>query len=178
MHDTLRRRILRKLDTLPESQLYQILDYIEFLQSRYATRATEDPGGLQRWAEKLEDGLRRRTVNPGNLREAFQLISAADRVLNSVSEAGRQLLDEFQLPEEEGGAARSPAGTRRSHGASSPEGRRPSSASVEGAGSRAPLGPDLPRRPDPPASGANPTDTSSPGWEPRDPGSGASPREG
>lgn len=110
MHDTLRRRILRRLDTLPEAQLYQILDYIEFLQSRYATRASEDPGGLQRWAEKLEDGLRKRTVNPGNLREAFQLISAADRVLNSVSEAGRHLLDELQFPEEEGGAA----GSRRS----------------------------------------------------------------
>jgi hypothetical protein len=101
MHDTLRRRILRKLDTLPESQLYQVLDYIEFLQSRYATQDAPDPSGLQRWAERLEDGLRKRTVKPGNLREAFQLISAADRVLNSVSEAGRQFLDELQIPEEE-----------------------------------------------------------------------------
>ncbi len=178
MHDTLRRRILRKLDTLPESQLYQILDYIEFLQSRYATRATEDPGGLQRWAEKLEDGLRKRTVNPGNLREAFQLISAADRVLNSVSEAGRQLLDELQLPEEEGGPARPPSGTRRSHGAPSQEGRRPTSQGVQGSGSRPPLDRDLFRRSDPPASGANPTNPSSPGLEPQDPGPGPSPREG
>jgi hypothetical protein len=106
MHDTLRRRILRKLDTLPESQLYQVLDYIEFLQSRYATQDAPDPSGLQRWAERLEDGLRKRTVKPGNLREAFQLISAADRVLNSVSEAGRQFLDELQIPEEEEGGRR------------------------------------------------------------------------
>lgn len=100
MHDTLRSRILRRLETLPEAQLYQILDYIEFIESRYATRAPQDPGGLQRWAERLEDSLRKRTVNPGNLREAFQLISVADRVLNSVSEAGRQLLDELQAPGE------------------------------------------------------------------------------
>jgi hypothetical protein len=100
MHDVLRRRILRKLDTLPEAQLYQVLDYIEFIQSRYGRGEPEDVRGLQRWAEKLEDGLRKRTVNPSNLREAFQLISAADRVLNSVSEAGRQLLDELQGPEE------------------------------------------------------------------------------
>lgn len=100
MHESLRKRILRKLETLPEAQLYQVLDYIEFLESRYAPGGPADATGLQRLAEKLEDGLRRRTVNPSNLREAFQLISAADRVLNSVSEAGRQLLDELQGMEE------------------------------------------------------------------------------
>ena len=36
MHDILRERILRKLDNLPESQVYQILDYIEFIEARYA----------------------------------------------------------------------------------------------------------------------------------------------
>lgn len=121
MHDTLRSRILRRLETLPEAQLYQILDYIEFLESRYANRAPQDPGGLQRWAERLEDGLRKRTVNPGNLREAFQLISVADRVLNSVSEAGRHFLEDFQWPEE--GAA--PSGGPRRAGGGSPESSRP-----------------------------------------------------
>lgn len=96
MHESLRRRILRRLDTLPETQLYQVLDYIEFLESRYARGAPADATGLQRLAEKLEDGLRKRTVNPSHLREAFQLISAADRALSSVSEAGRQILDELQ----------------------------------------------------------------------------------
>lgn len=116
MHDVLRRRILRKLETLPEVQLYQVLDYIEFLESRYARHGPADAKGLQRWAEKLEDGLRKRTVNPSNLREAFQLISAADRVLNSVSEAGRHLLDELQWPEEEGRAR--PEGRSRTEGGS------------------------------------------------------------
>ena len=133
MHDTLRRRILRKLDTLPETQLYQVLDYIEFLQSRYATQDAPDPSGLQRWAERLEDGLRKRTVKPGNLREAFQLISAADRVLNSVSEAGRQFLDELQIPEEEDGGSRS--GSVRD---SSPASSASSSASPSSAASSSP----------------------------------------
>ena len=31
MHETLRRRILRRLETLPEPKLYQVLDYIESL---------------------------------------------------------------------------------------------------------------------------------------------------
>lgn len=96
MNDVLRQRILRRLETLPEARLYQVLDYIEFLESRYNRGVPDDASGLQRLAERLEDGLRRRTVNPSNLREAFQVISAADRVLSSVSSAGRQILDEMQ----------------------------------------------------------------------------------
>jgi hypothetical protein len=96
MHDALRRRVLRRLETLPEAQLYQILDYIEFLESRYNRGQVTDATGLQKLAEKLEDGLRKRTVNPSNLREAFQLIAAADRVLSSVSEAGKEILTELQ----------------------------------------------------------------------------------
>jgi hypothetical protein len=97
MHETLRRRILRRLEALPEAKLYQALDYIEFLESQYARTASADEvSGLQRLAERLEDGLRRRTVSPSSLREAFQLIAAADRVLSSVTEAGKEILAELQ----------------------------------------------------------------------------------
>ncbi len=37
MHDVLRTRLLRKLESLPEAQVYQVLDYIEFLESKYST---------------------------------------------------------------------------------------------------------------------------------------------
>lgn len=95
MHDVLRQRIIRRLETLPEGQLYQVLDYIEFLESKYAKRAQVEPGVLQKFAEGLEDKLRKRAMNPATLREAFQLISAADRVLADVSNAGKQILDEL-----------------------------------------------------------------------------------
>lgn len=94
MHDVLRQRVLRKLETLPEAQLYQVLDFMEFLESKYARDLQADASGLQKFAEKLEDRLRRRTVSPGNLREAFQLIAAADRALSSVAKAGREILGE------------------------------------------------------------------------------------
>lgn len=106
MNDALRRRILRKLDTLPEAQLYQVVDYIEFMESRYNRGVPEDVTTLQRLAERLDDGLRKGRVNPANLREAFQLISAADRVLSSVSLAGKRLLQELQ----EGGEGSVPSG--------------------------------------------------------------------
>jgi hypothetical protein len=112
MNDALRRRILRKLDTLPETQVYQVLDYIEFMESRYNRGIPEDVTALQRLAERLEDGLRKGRVNPANLREAFQLIATADRVLSSVSTAGKQLLQELQDPVEDRPTGDRPTGDR------------------------------------------------------------------
>lgn len=96
MHEVLRQRLLRKIESLPEDQIYQVLDYIEFLEAKHGSVEIEDEvTGLQRFAERLEDGLRRRTVSPGTLREAFQLLAAADRVLSGVASAGRDLLDDL-----------------------------------------------------------------------------------
>jgi hypothetical protein len=95
MHDILRTRIFRKLESLPEEQVYQILDYIEFIESKYARNVSAETSGLQSLAEKLEDQLRRRAVSPSSLREAFQLISAADKVLSNISNVGKELLGEL-----------------------------------------------------------------------------------
>jgi hypothetical protein len=88
MHDVLRQRILRKLESLPEDQIYQVMDFMEFLESKYAREVAQEASGLQKFAETLEDRLRKRAVNPANIREAFQLIAAADRVLSQVSQSG------------------------------------------------------------------------------------------
>jgi hypothetical protein len=95
MHDVLRTRILRKLESLPEDQVYQVLDYIEFLESKYAADVSSETTALQSFAEKLEDQLRRRTVSPASLREAFQLISAADKVLSNVANMGKELIGDL-----------------------------------------------------------------------------------
>ena len=109
MHDVLRQRLLRKIESLPDDQVYQVLDYIEFLESKYAHTPAEQASGLQKFAEGLEDKLRRRAVSPSTIREAFQLISAADRVLSGVSTAGKQILADLGQvlePVEEGTATR------------------------------------------------------------------------
>ena len=120
MHDVLRQRLLRKIESLPDEQIYQVLDYIEFLDSKYGSTGTVEASGLQKFAEGLEDKLRRRAVSPSTIREAFQLISAADRVLSGVSSAGRQILADLgqalDTPEEggevDGQAVRPPAEAR------------------------------------------------------------------
>jgi len=104
MHDVLRQRLLRKIESLPDEQVYQVLDYIEFLESKYAATVPVEASGLQKFAEGLEDKLRRKAVSPSTIREAFQLISAADRVLAGVSSAGRQILSDLNQVLEPGAA--------------------------------------------------------------------------
>ncbi len=94
MHDILRQRLMRKIESLPEQQVYQILDYIEFLESKYGPEGTEETSGLQRFGEAMEDKLRK-TMSPAKLREAFQLISAADKVLSNVASRGKKLMEEL-----------------------------------------------------------------------------------
>ncbi len=101
MHDILRQRLIRKIESLPEDQVYQILDYIEFLESKYGTDVSEETSGLQRFAEAMEDKLRKKSMSPAMLREAFQLLSAADRVLSNVSSAGKKLMEDIASGREE-----------------------------------------------------------------------------
>ena len=103
MHDVLRNRLLRRIESLPDGQIYQVLDYIEFLEEKYGEREEErEPTGFQRLAEKLEDGLRKRTVRPAVIREAFQLLAAADRGLSNVSAAGQKFLRDLNGSGERG----------------------------------------------------------------------------
>jgi hypothetical protein len=95
MEEVLRQRLMRRIESLPEAQIYQVLDFIEFLESKYARAANVEPSMLQKFAEGVQDKMRKKAMNPATLREAFQLIAAADRVLADVASAGKQILDEL-----------------------------------------------------------------------------------
>lgn len=111
MHDVLRQRLLRRIESLPDEQIYQVLDFIEFLESKYAGSEPVEASGLQKFAEGLEDKLRKKAVSPSTIREAFQLISAADRVLSGVSSAGRQILADLNEAVDGGGESGARSGT-------------------------------------------------------------------
>lgn len=95
MHDILRERLWRKLEVLPEAQLYQVLDYIEFLESKYAPGRAAPPSPLQKFAERLEDGMRLRSVAPQVISGTVGLVGTAQKVFRGVSDAGRGILDVF-----------------------------------------------------------------------------------
>jgi hypothetical protein len=91
MHDLLRERIMRKLAVLSEAQVYQVLDYIEFLESKYAPGRAAKPDGLQRFAERLEDGMRIRKVAPAVISGTVNIVGTARKVIQGVSEAGKEI---------------------------------------------------------------------------------------
>lgn len=92
MHDILRERIWRKLEVLPEPQLYQVLDYMEFLEAKYAADQARKPDALQRFAERLEDGMRVRSVAPKVISGTVGLFGTARKVMRTVQDAGRDIL--------------------------------------------------------------------------------------
>ena len=107
MHDVLRDRIIRHLEAMPEAQQYQVLDYIEFLASKY-NRSVRQPGGVQRFGEILEDKMRAQGVALGTIRGAMGVMGTATRVVSGITEAGRSVLREVEnvvLPREPNGVA-------------------------------------------------------------------------
>lgn len=91
MNETLRDRLLRKLDTLPDERGYQLLDYVEFLESRYAQKTAQTPNVLQRFAEGVEDSLRAGRVSATGISETMGLLNKAMGVLQGVAAAGKSV---------------------------------------------------------------------------------------
>jgi hypothetical protein len=99
MHDILRERLSRQIEALPEQQLYQVLDYIEFLTSKYARESVRPPASaFQRFGERLEDKLRINRVGFDVIRGTLNVVGAADRVVSGLAEAGRSILDAGTTP--------------------------------------------------------------------------------
>ncbi len=91
MNSTLRDRIVRTLDVLPDERGYQLLDYIEFLESKYAERTAQSPNALQRFAEGVEDTLRAGRVSASAISETMGLMNKAMGVLSGVAAAGKSV---------------------------------------------------------------------------------------
>ncbi len=95
MHEILRDRILRRLEALPEDRLYQVLDYVEFLESKYAQRQAPSPNVLQRFAEGVEDTLRAGNLSASTVAEAMGFMSKAMGVLSGVAAAGASVASDI-----------------------------------------------------------------------------------
>lgn len=91
MNDLLRERILRNLDALSDERLYQVLDYVEFLKSKYAERQSPTPSIFQRFAETVEDQLRAGRISTTTIADAMNLMNRAMGVLNGVAAAGKSV---------------------------------------------------------------------------------------
>jgi hypothetical protein len=91
MNDVLRERLIRKLDSLAEDRVYQIFDYIDFLESKYAQRATQSGNPLTRFAEGMEDTMRAGRVSANVIGGTMNIMSKAVGAINDVAQAGKSV---------------------------------------------------------------------------------------
>ena len=95
MNQPLRDRIARRLESLPDERLYQVLDYVEFLESKYATRQAPPTNVFTRFAETVEDRLRAGRVSATTIAETMTLMNKAMGVLNGVAAAGKSVANDI-----------------------------------------------------------------------------------
>ena len=95
MNEHLRDRILRKLETVSDERGYQVLDYVEFLESRYADRAAPTANAFTRFTEAIEDKLRAGKVSASAIAETVGFMNRAANVLTSALDAGRSVANEI-----------------------------------------------------------------------------------
>ena len=95
MHDTLRARLLRHIEALPEAQVYQALDFVEFLSSKYA-RDVRQPNAFERFTEVLEDMMRGQGLAFGTIKGALGVMGTAGRMMSGITEAGRAVVREVE----------------------------------------------------------------------------------
>ena len=86
MNPYVRERINRKLDTLNDERLYHVLDYVEFLETKYAEKPAAAVNVLQRFAEGVEDKLRAGGMAVSTITETMGLLNRAVGVLSGVAE--------------------------------------------------------------------------------------------
>ena len=95
MNEHLRDRILRKLETLSDERGYQVLDYVEFLESRYAERPAPNANTFTRFTEAIEDKLRAGKVSASAIAETVGFMNRAANVLNNALETGKNMANEL-----------------------------------------------------------------------------------
>jgi hypothetical protein len=98
MNQYLRDKLLQKLETVSDERGYQVLDYVEFLESKYAERpaasaAASNP--LSRFADAVEEKLRAGRVSATTIAETMSLMNKAVGVLNGAAAAGKSVASDL-----------------------------------------------------------------------------------
>ncbi len=86
--------MLRKLDTLSDERGYQVLDYVDFLESKYAEKAPSPVSLLQRFTDGVEDRMRTGGISASTVVETMGLLNRAVGVLGGVAAAGMSVAND------------------------------------------------------------------------------------
>jgi hypothetical protein len=93
MNEELKQRIMRRLETLTDERGYQIMDYVEFLESKYASRAA--PSNIfAKISEGVQDTMRAARIPIKAISGATGLMDSAGKVMKGVAAAAQSVVDE------------------------------------------------------------------------------------
>jgi hypothetical protein len=138
MNEHLRSRIQRRLESLSDDRGYQILDYIEFLDSKYAEKSAPSAASaaspFTKFTEAVEDRLRAGRVSATAIAETVGLMNKATNVLNSALAATKTMANELAAVPEQ---MRQAAAAATTPTPSQPSGTKPASAGSSEASSTA-----------------------------------------
>jgi hypothetical protein len=93
MEQHLRDRILRRIEALPDARAYQVLDYVEFLESKYAERSAPD-NLFTRLSEKVEDTMRAGKAPISAISGTVGFFDGAAKVMQGIASAAQSVVDE------------------------------------------------------------------------------------
>jgi hypothetical protein len=93
MNDLLKQRIIRLLDAASDERGYQILDFVEFLDSKYAERSQPD-GILSRITATVENTMRAGKLPIQAITGTMGLMDSAAKVMKGLAAAGQAVVEE------------------------------------------------------------------------------------
>jgi hypothetical protein len=93
MNDLLKQRIIRLLDAASDERGYQILDFVEFLDSKYAERSEPD-GFLSKITATVENTMRAGQLPIQAITGTIGLMDSAAKVMKGLAAAGQAVVEE------------------------------------------------------------------------------------
>lgn len=93
MNDLLKQRISRLLETLDDEKAYQVLDFAEFLTSKYAARS-EPSGILAQITATVENTMRAGKLPIQAISGTMSLMDSAAKVMKGLAAAGQAVVEE------------------------------------------------------------------------------------
>ena len=136
MNEHLRERIIRKVESLTDERGYQVLDYVEFLESKFAERQTPPGNAFTRFTEAVEDRLRAGKVSATAIAETMGLLNRAANVLNGAVAAGRSVATDL-VTAAQSATVRGPSGTTGAPATPAPQAAPPQATQPKEASSPA-----------------------------------------
>ncbi len=109
MNEHLRERLLRRLESLSDERGYQVLDYVEFLESKYGERS--NPTNIfARLTDRVEDTMRAGKVPLNAISGTVTFFDGAAKVMKGLASAAQAVVDEASKTAQGVTAPKAPGG--------------------------------------------------------------------